>query len=192
LNWSTRPPLLGLLAALSILLCSCGSGDSGEQAKLEHARREGAAAARHADQIRQLQKDVAALRSERAATPEAAPSSSLPQGSPEATDARIPESGAYSGEARQRGTPARLNKNYPVQMSFSSTGSHVSYPTLACEGQLRPLGFEAANRVYEEQITSGHCDGGGIWLVHVDGPTTLEGSWSLPSASYTVTAVLAR
>lgn len=182
--------MLGLLAVLPVLLCSCGSDGSAGQAELERAHREGAAAARHAAQIRQLQKEVAALKSGRAESREPAAASPPAEASPEATDARIPESGSYSGEAEQRGTPARVNKRYPLEMSFSSGGSHVYYPALGCEGLLQPLGFEGPNRVYEERITSGHCDDGGTWLVHVDGPTTLEVAWSLPSASYTVTALL--
>lgn len=65
----------------------------------------------------------------------------------------------------------------------------LPYPALDCEGPLQPLGFEGSSRAYEEQITSGHCDGGGTWLVHGDDPTTLEAVWSLSSVSYSVTAV---
>lgn len=188
----SRLLLLGALAALPFLLWSCGDSDpSAEQAKLEQARREGATAAHRADQIRQLQREVAAMKKrDRAGSAERPSSQSQPEVAVEGADSRIPVSGSYSGEGRQRGTPGALNKDYPIQMIFSSTGSHVAYPTLDCEGLLRPLGFEGSSRVYEEQITSGHCDSGGTWLVHVDDPTTLEAVWSLSSATYTVTAVL--
>lgn len=183
------PGIVALIASLALLWGCGGDGGSSEAAQLEQARREGAVAAHHADQIRQLQKEVTALKHERATATDAVPQI---EAGPEAADVRIPESGTYSGEARQRGAPTNINKDYPVQMSFSSTGSQISYPALGCAGELRPVGFDGSNRVYEEQITSGHCDDGGTWLVHVDGPTTLEAAWSLPSASYTVTATLVR
>lgn len=182
--------LLGIFVALPFLLCSCGGGESADQAKLEQARREGGAAAHHADQIRQLQKEVAALKRSREATPETTEPQAQSEADTEAADSRIPASGSYGGQARQRGAPAGVNKNYPMQMSFSSSGSRVIYPTLGCGGVLQPLGFQGESRVYKEEVTSGHCDSGGTWLVHVDGPTTIEAAWSLPSASYTVTAVL--
>lgn len=184
-----QPLLLGVLVTLPFLLWSCGGSESADQAKLEQARRQGVAAAHHADQIRQLQKEVAALKRGQAA-PEAAGPNAQSEVSTEAVDSRIPASGSYGGEAQQRGTPTRINKNYPMQMSFSSGGSQVMYPTLSCEGVLQPLGFQGESRVYEEKITSGHCDSGGTWLVHVDGLTTIEAAWSLPSASYTVSATL--
>lgn len=121
-----------------------------------------------------MQKEVAAL--ERGQTaPEAAEPNAQSEVSTETINSRIPASGSYGGEAQQRGTPTRINKNYPMQMSFSSGGSRIMYPTLGCEGVLQPLGFQGASRAYEEKITSGHCDSGGTWLVHVDGPTTIRG-----------------
>jgi len=189
MNKRRQPLLLGVLVTLPFLLWSCGGGESADQAKLEQARREGVAAAHHADQIRQLQKEVAALKRGQTA-PEAAEPNAQSEVSTEAVDSRIPASGSYGGEAQQRGTPTRINRNYPMQMSFSSGGSRVMYPTLGCEGVLQPLGYQGESRVYEEKITSGHCDSGGTWLVHVDGSTTIEAAWSLSSASYTVSATL--
>lgn len=180
------------MAVLPVLLWGCGGGGSPEQANLEQARHEGAAAAHQADQIRQLQKEVAALAHRQGPAPAPAGGDGQPEAGGEASDPRIPASGVYGGEGRQRGTPARVNKDYPVTMSFSSTGSHVAYPTLGCEGLLLPRGFAGTSRVYEEQIVSGHCDDGGTWLVQVDDSTMLEAAWSLPSATYTVTALLLR
>lgn len=187
-----RHTLLGILAVLPVLLLGCGGGGSAKQASLEQAKREGAAAAHQADQIRQLQKEVAALERHNAQSPASGSGAEEPDVASGASDQRVPTSGIYSGEGHQRGTPARINKDYPVTMSFSSSGSQVSYSTLGCEGLLQPRGFEGANRVYEEQITSGNCDNGGTWLVHVDDSTMIEAVWSLPSATYTVAAVLVR
>lgn len=180
-------------AVLALVLGGCGGGGgdaSAEQAKLELARHSGAEAAHRGDEIRQLQREVKTLKS-RPPAGRAQRIESGPTHEP-TTDSRIPASGTYVGEALQRGTPARVDKDYPVQMTFSSTGSYVAYPTLGCEGRLQPTGFDGDDRVYEEQITAGHCDDGGTWLVHVEGPTTLEAAWFLSSASYAVTAVVDR
>jgi hypothetical protein len=180
---------------LMVAVAGCGgtsSDSSAEQARIEQARRSGAAAAHQGDAIRQLQKEVKVLSSRSTSTATAQPQTEPESSHDETSDPRIPASGTYVGEALQRGTPTSVDKDYPVQMTFSSSGSYVSYPSLACAGNLQPTGFDGGDRVYEERITTGHCDDGGTWLVHVEGPTTLEAAWSSPSTTYTVTAVVDR
>jgi hypothetical protein len=77
-------------------------------------------------------------------------------------------------------------------MTFSGAGSTVTYESLDCFGDLKPIGFDGAWRVYTELITRGHCTNGGTWRVHVVGPREIETSWRSGAASYTVTAVLTR
>jgi hypothetical protein len=108
------------------------------------------------------------------------------------SDQRVPSSGAYSGTARQRGARASLNKDTPMSMTFSSSGSSVAYPGVGCAGKLLPTGFDGQRRVYQEQITSGPCDNGGVWRVLVVSSDRLEAGWTLPSQDYTVSAVLRR
>jgi hypothetical protein len=186
------PWLAGLLV-LGVTAAGCGSSGEPDQAALQQARQQGAAAAHRADEIDELRREVKALRRDRAdgggheATPSPLPPPSEEPGN--SADSRIPVSGTYYGRALQRGTPADVNKDYPLAMTFSSAGSRVSYPSLGCEGTLLPAGFEGDARVYRETIESGHCDSGGTWKVRVDG-TTLAASWSLESASYVVDAVL--
>lgn len=186
--------LAPVLAFSAVVAGGCGSSDSSDQAALAQARRQGAVAAHRADEVHQLQKQVSALKREQAgSTTGAEGEAGAAQGeTARSADSRIPASGTYSGQAEQRGTPARVNKDYPLEMTFSSSGSYVSYPTLGCAGSLHPLGFDGPDRLYAETITSGHCDSGGTWHVRVDDETTLQGSWSLPSSSYSVTAVLER
>ena len=151
-------------------------------------------AAHRADELRQLKNQVAQIRREhRVATSEPrtgdAPPPTAEASEPATADPRIPVSGTYYGLSRQRGTPTEVNKDYSIEMTFSSAGSSVSYPTLGCRGSLTPLGFRADARTYRETIESGHCDSGGMWQVQVHG-TTLSAFWELPSVPYSVSAVL--
>lgn len=186
------PLLLGTLIVCASTIVGCGGGGSDDQAKIEQARHEGAVAAHHADEVQQLRKQVSSLKRESGGSPAPVPAAPVQTATAPSEDPRIPASGTYSGQAAQRGTPARVNKDFPLDMTFASTGSYVSYPTLGCHGTLRPIGFAGEDRVYEEEITAGHCDSGGTWHVRVDSVTSLAASWTLPSASYTVSATLSR
>jgi hypothetical protein len=184
------PLVLSALLALGFALAGCGEGDD-DQVALEQARRQGAAAERRADEVRDLRREVAALRRQR--EPAAASSAAAPAPVTATADPRVPSSGTYWGAARQRGEPAdRYDKDYPLEMTFSASGSYVRYPALACEGTLRPIGFDGNFRVYEESISSGHCDTGGTWHVLVEDSTQLSVTWARPAATYTVSAVLER
>jgi hypothetical protein len=187
--------VIGLLAGLAVAASSgCGSGDGPDREALREARRQGAVAAHRADELRQLKRQVAELRHEPPVANREPGTVNTPPHAEEASepstaDPRIPASGTYYGLARQRGTPTEVNKDYSIEMTFSSAGSSVAYPTLGCRGSMTPLGFRGDARTYRETIESGHCDSGGIWQVQVDG-TTLSAYWELPAASYSVSAVL--
>ena len=106
-------------------------------------------------------------------------------------DPRIPAAGTYSGTATQIGEPAaRYNEEYPLEMTFSSSGGDVRYPALGCEGELTQVGFDGDNALYEEEITAGDCDTGGTWRVLVGDSDELDVAWTLPSATYIKGAVL--
>lgn len=187
-------PPAALAAATLALGIGCGDNDSASQAELEQARRQGAAASRRAEAIRELRNEVTALKRQAraAATRPVVVESSQVEDSSQADAGGVPASGTYFGHAEQRGEPAAVNKDYPIEMVFSSTGSSVSYPTLGCDGSLRPLGFDGPDRLYEETIESGKCDNGGVWRVYVESDARLVATWSLPSAEYRVAAILLR
>jgi hypothetical protein len=119
-------------------------------------------------------------------TNSSAPSSSSGSG-------RVPASGTYTGTGVQRSASDNSkNKDYPVEMTFSSSGSTVSYPSLNCAGRLTPQGFNGGRRVYRESITSGHCDDGGIWEIEVVSDVKLRANWTHSGVSYSVSATLSR
>jgi hypothetical protein len=105
---------------------------------------------------------------------------------------RVPASGTYAGVARQRGARASTNKTYPISMTFSSSGSNVSYPDLGCTGRLVPAGFIGRARVYREEITAGPCDSGGTWRVRPLSARRLRAGWTLATQDYAVIAALRR
>jgi len=177
-----------------VVAVGCGGDSTASQLELEQARHQGATAAHRSEAIRELRGEVAALKRQA----KSSPTEPIPAQTSTAADAagkadgRIPASGTYYGQAEQRGARASVNKDYPVNMTFSSSGSSVEYPTLECAGILRPLGFDGPDRLYEEEIESGHCDDGGLWRVYVEGASQLVATWSRPSSDYTVAAVLLR
>jgi hypothetical protein len=191
-----RPALLTLsLAGAALLVTASGCGDdSASQAELEQARRQGAEVARRSAAIHELRKEVASLkRQSRASHPSPVAVESSPADETSAGDAgMVPASGTYFGQAEQRGARASVNKDYPIDMTFSAAGSSVNYPTLDCEGSLRPLGFDGPDRLYEETIEAGHCDSGGVWRVYVESDSRVAATWSLPTVDYRVAAVLLR
>lgn len=176
-----------LVTASAFLVAGCGN-DQPDAAALEAARKEGAREARAQARERRLSERVEELERQQrnqGQTP-ASPSNSNPGG-------QVPDSGTYTGVGRQRSaSKSSLNKDYPVEMSFSSSGSSISYPTLDCSGTLRPDGFSDGRRVYRESITSGRCDDGGTWLVLVVSGTRLVANWSIAGRDYTVKATLTR
>jgi len=186
-----------LTLALSVLVLAMEGCGASNQAALNQARQQGAAAARQQDAINDLQHQVSALESQSGKQAQTTTGAATPSGypgpaAPSTGDSRIPASGTYSGQAQQRGEPVARNIDFPVTMTFSSAGSSISYPTLGCDGTLHPAGFAGPDRVYTETITSGHCDNGGTWYVKVDSPTQLQALWSLSSVNYTVAAALVR
>jgi hypothetical protein len=183
--------LLGAAGAIVVFATGCGGGDSANQAELEQARHQGAAAARRTAAIHELREEVASLRRSDSRTPEKSAEPPPGDGTVDGGDVgRVPASGTYYGQAQQRGERVSINKDYPIDMTFSRAGSTVDYPSLDCHGSLRPLGFDGPYRVYEETIVSGHCDSGGTWRVHVEDDSRLEATWSLSSVDYSVSAVL--
>lgn len=110
-------------------------------------------------------------------------------------DSHVPASGTYYGTAQQRGSGSggnNIDKEYPVKMRFSSTGSRVTYPSLSCGGVLKPSGFSGGRRVYRELITFGHCDRGGIWKVLVSSTRRLQATWTRSGSDYIVSTILSR
>ena len=105
----------------------------------------------------------------------------------------IPASGKYTGTGVQRGADGSVaEKELPIGMTFSPSGSTVDYPTLSCTGTLVPDGFSGGKRIYREQITSGLCDRDGRWAVTVLPGGAVRAEWSLPSGKYIVSARLTR
>ena len=110
-----------------------------------------------------------------------------PAGGPEFA----PASGTYSGTLSQRGT-RRSDRDYPVEMTFSSQGSTVAYPTLGCRGTLTPTGNSAGARVYRETITSGRCDPMGTWYVTTGSDQAVSAEYHPSNADYVVVGQLTR
>lgn len=182
-----------LMAALVVSAVGCG-GASDEQ--IQREREDAAELARQAEQIRQLKEE--AKRSGEAATrtvtvpSEVSPTTVPPTpSSPTRSDPRIPESGTYRGYVSQRGARGDTAKDYEMSMTFSSQGSYVSYPSLGCNGTLRPTGFSGDARVYREVITEGHCDRGGTWKVTAAG-RSIDAVWELATTDYVVAGTLTR
>jgi hypothetical protein len=193
-----RARSLAAVAAITagLALDACGSTDP---AALGHPQQQGTAAAQQQNAITSLQKKLKTLEAQTGKHPAATVEKPTPPPVTPVTpapiglgDSRIPASGTFTGQAQQRGEPASVNQDFEMAMTFSSAGSSVSYPTLACYGRLTPAGFSGQDRVYTETITSGPCDTGGTWYVKVDSATQIEAQWSLNTASYTVAAVLTR
>ena len=109
-----------------------------------------------------------------------------------AKDPRIPASGTYVGEASQSATANGGDpKTYRVVMTFSGSGSRVDYPGIGCSGRLVPAGYSGQDRVYQEEITSGHCDDGGTWWVTVHDRSSLSGHYQPRDGDYDVQVELA-
>ena len=102
-----------------------------------------------------------------------------------------PAAGTYSGTLVQRGT-RQSDRDYEVQMTFSSTGSTVSYPALGCRGTLTPTGNQNGARVYREHITSGGCDSPGTWLVTRGSDTSVVAEYRPAGDDYVVAGQLTR
>lgn len=102
-----------------------------------------------------------------------------------------PAEGTYSGTLSQRGT-RRSDRDYPVEMTFSSQGSTVAYPTLGCRGTLTPTGNSAGARVYRETITSGRCDPTGTWYVTRGSDDAVSVEYHPSGADYVVVGQLTR
>lgn len=102
-----------------------------------------------------------------------------------------PAAGTYSGTLVQRGT-RQSDRDYEVQMTFSSTGSTVSYPELGCRGTLTPTGNQNGARVYREHITSGGCDSPGTWLVTRGSDTSVAAEYRPAGDDYVVAGQLTR
>lgn len=120
-------------------------------------------------------------------TPSGTASATSPRASSSAK--RPPGTGTYSGIGIQHGDNP---DDFRISMTFSSAGSTIEYPDLGCSGTLQPAGYDGTRRVYRERITSGPCDQGGNWKVHVASTTRVTASWSRPTGGYTVTARLTR
>lgn len=118
--------------------------------------------------------------------PAASPSSAAPSGTELA-----PTAGTYSGTLSQRGT-RRTDRDYLVEMTFSSQGSTVEYPTLGCRGTLTPTGNSDGSRVYRETITSGRCDATGTWRVTKGSDTAISAEYQPTGADYVVVGQLTR
>ena len=116
----------------------------------------------------------------------AAPAAGVPGGAEFA-----PAEGTYSGTLSQRGT-RRSDRDYPVEMTFSSQGSTVAYPTLGCRGTLTPTGNSAGARVYRETITSGRCDPTGTWYVTRGSDDAVSAEYHPSRADYVVVGQLTR
>jgi hypothetical protein len=192
-----RSPALAACLGTGLLGVGAGGCGGSNQAALNQAQQQGAAAAHEQDAITSLQQKVKTLEAQTGKQPQPSTGKAVtaPTVAPAPTGAipdagRIPSSGTYSGQAQQRGEPTLINRDFPMTMSFSSAGSSVSYPTLGCYGTLSPNGFAGQDRVYTEIITSGRCDSGGTWYVKVDNATQVEARWSLSTVGYTVAAVL--
>ncbi len=105
----------------------------------------------------------------------------------------VPESGVYSGTGRQTALAAGArSREYPVEMSFSSTGSQINYASFPCSATLRPTGWDGDKRTYLESNLSGPCDKNGTWAIEVQSDSTLYGVYTPPSRRYTVEVQLTR
>jgi len=180
-----------LLAVALVALTGCGSTLSSKSA-VEKARLAGSAEARREDELAAVRERVNKLEHSATISTASEPTQPAVSGvqSVSGTVGRIPASGTYTGQATQRGTPAAVNKDFPLEMTFSHVGSSVNYPTLACSGRLAPRGFEGVNRVYIETIEAGTCDSGGTWEVTVLGAREIYARWHISGRSYTVQAAL--
>ena len=105
-------------------------------------------------------------------------------------DARIPESGVYSGTGTQHST-AGDNPGVSLVMTIGDF-STVEYTKLSCVARLVPTGFSGRRRVYHEHFTQGGCDDPGTWRVLKVSDTQLNAKWSAKGDAFTVTATLTR
>ncbi|HHX86344.1 MAG TPA: hypothetical protein GX694_13690, partial [Actinomycetales bacterium] len=114
-------------------------------------------------------------------------------GAAEASSSNAPSSGSYTGTLQQRGTSStRQDRDYAVEMTFSSGGSSVRYPGLGCAGTLVPRGDSGVDRIYREEIHTGRCDDGGTWTVTRVGDGRLDVNYEAPTGRYVVTGTLTR
>lgn len=180
----------------TICLAGCAVSDTAAEQRIERERTQAAEAARQAEQIKQLQQQVDAANGaeggQQPAPAPAPPAVNAPAAQPPVTG-RVPTSGTYTGYGNQRGlTGSGADKSYSVEMVFSSGGSSIRYPSLSCAGRLQPVGFDQGRRVYRENMTTGHCDNNGTWLITVDSDTKLSATYRPPSGRYVVAADLTR
>ena len=99
----------------------------------------------------------------------------------------------YSGYLSQRGTSSgRQDRDYTVEMTFSSGGSSVRYPSLGCSGTLSPQGDSGGSRVYTERITSGNCDPSGTWTIQRESSSSIAAEYRPASGNYVVVGELTR
>jgi nitrogen fixation protein len=100
-----------------------------------------------------------------------------------------PTTGTYTGLGKESGAS---RDDYRIEMTFAAGAATIDYPDLGCSGTLDADGFGGGGRVYRERITSGPCDRGGTWNVHVVSAASLTATWSKPGGRFTVTARLSR
>ena len=104
-----------------------------------------------------------------------------------------PDSGVYTGYLSQRGTTSgRQDRDYTVEMTFSSGGSSVRYPSLGCSGTLSPQGDSGDARVYSERISSGNCDPSGTWTIKRQSSSSIQAEYRPTSGRYVVVGELSR
>ena len=104
-----------------------------------------------------------------------------------------PVAGTYTGVLRQRGTTGgQRDQDFPVEMTFSASGSTVNYPSLGCRGTLTPTGDADGARVYLETITAGGCEPTGTWNVTRGSDSAVAAEYRPAIGSHLVTGQLTR
>lgn len=70
------------------------------------------------------------------------------------------------GSMQGRVTQNDTSETYAMNMTLDGAGGHISYPSVACDGDLQFLGTDGDNYRYKEHITRGDCIDGGIIQMH--------------------------
>ena len=104
----------------------------------------------------------------------------------------VAQPGSVSGDWHGTGLqvdPGGVQSTWTVDVSISADGSAISYPSLACRGELQRISSTPTRIVFREKITEGDCIDDGVISV------TLENGrifwfWTKPGVGIDASAVL--